>query len=75
MRVLLYEDLRDKGIALTKGHLMRLVHAGEFPAPFKVTPGRNGWHERSIDDWLVERSKAQPSTPRPGQFGRKARAA
>jgi predicted DNA-binding transcriptional regulator AlpA len=64
VRVLLYEDLRSKGIDLSKSQIMRKVAEGKFPPPFRVTDNRNGWMEEVIDQYLVERSKAKPAASR-----------
>lgn len=55
MNLLNYEDLRARRIAPSKAQLHRLIKAGKFPKPIKITPGRNGWTEKQIDDYIAER--------------------
>jgi prophage regulatory protein len=58
-RILSRTDLREKGITVSKPHLHRLINAGQFPRPFKVTPGRNGWLESEVDQYLADRIAAR----------------
>jgi predicted DNA-binding transcriptional regulator AlpA len=53
MKILSYEDLRERGLVPSRQHLCRLINAGRFPRPIKVTPGRNGWTERQIEEHLA----------------------
>lgn len=55
MRVLDADGLKAKGITLSRCQIWRLVRAKQFPAPFKVTAGRNGWLESEIDAYLNAR--------------------
>jgi prophage regulatory protein len=37
---------------LSKTHLYRLVKAGKFPAPIKLSEGVSAWDAELIDSWL-----------------------
>ncbi|QEE47496.1 AlpA family phage regulatory protein [Rhizobium sp. WL3] len=54
MRVLLFNELRKKGIPFTKTHLWRLARDGNFPKPMKLGNRTNAWSEEDIDAWLKE---------------------
>jgi prophage regulatory protein len=58
-----YEGLRAKGIHLSRVQLWRLVRAGKFPQPIKLSGdpnGRNAWDETEIDQHIANR-KAERS--------------
>ena len=42
---------------------------GEFPASVQISPGRVGWFESDVDDWIEDR-RSRPKTPRGGKRGR-----
>jgi prophage regulatory protein len=53
-----YDGLRAKGITFSREHLWRLVRAGRFPAPVKLSGdplGRNAWDEAEIDQHIADR--------------------
>jgi prophage regulatory protein len=60
MKVLVFKDLKDRGIPFTRQHIHRLVKKKKFPAPFKVGEKTNAWFESVIDQHLDEISKAAP---------------
>ena len=37
----------------------RLIKAGLFPKPVKITAGTNGWVEEEIDGWIAERIRVR----------------
>jgi prophage regulatory protein len=52
MRLLSFDDLRQRGWPYSKVHTWRLVRAGKFPAPKKLGLGENGknvWTEDDVD--------------------------
>jgi len=51
--MLSYDDLRPKGIKLTKVSLWRMVKAGRFPKPVKIG-NENAWPEPEIDRYLED---------------------
>jgi prophage regulatory protein len=63
MRVIPFEKLEpEKGVTYTRDHLRRLVKAGKFPRPIRLSESRIAWDEAEIDSWLkaraAEREKA-----------------
>lgn len=44
------------GISVTT--LWRLVKAGRFPAPFRVSPGRVGWDAATVARWIQARASS-----------------
>lgn len=60
MKLLGFEDLRDKGIPYTRQHIHRLIRQGKFPPPLKlVDGGNNSWTEAEIDQYLEGRIAAR----------------
>jgi predicted DNA-binding transcriptional regulator AlpA len=55
MKALNYDDLRTKGIHVSKPQLWRWIKAGAFPAPFKIG-SRNAWLEAEIDRYLSDQA-------------------
>jgi prophage regulatory protein len=53
MRILGYKDLKaEKGVPYSKAHIWRLEQAGKFPKHVKFGPGRKGWVEGEIDNYV-----------------------
>jgi len=50
-----YEDLRAKGITLSKCQVWRLEKAGRFPKRVQVSAARVAWLESEIDAHLAAR--------------------
>jgi prophage regulatory protein len=42
-------------IALSRASLDRLVAAGEFPAPMRLTPRRLAFDQAKVDRWMAEK--------------------
>lgn len=40
---------------LSKTHLYRLIQAGKFPKPIKLSERVSAWDEAAIDAWLGEK--------------------
>ncbi|WP_186239519.1 helix-turn-helix transcriptional regulator [Burkholderia gladioli] len=60
MNVLRIAQVAEK-VGLGRSTLYRMIAAGEFPKPIKITSGSNGWLEDDIDGWLAERAgRGQP---------------
>jgi predicted DNA-binding transcriptional regulator AlpA len=56
VRLLSFEDLKAKGVNLSRSQIHRLVKAGKFPAPIKLAKtvnGRNSWIEEQVDAHLM----------------------
>jgi prophage regulatory protein len=45
---------RKTGLAVSS--IWRLARQGQFPAPFKLSPGCTAWFEHEIDEWLEAKS-------------------
>jgi|tagenome__1003787_1003787.scaffolds.fasta_scaffold20973904_4 prophage regulatory protein len=59
-RFLVYPDLRSqKGIVHSKTQLWRLEKKGQFPKRVQITPGRHGWLEEEIDQFIAARVAAR----------------
>lgn len=37
---------------LSVSQIRRLIKAGQFPRPIKISPGRNGWLEKDVENWI-----------------------
>ncbi|WLE60308.1 AlpA family transcriptional regulator [Burkholderia plantarii] len=55
MNVLRIAHVAEK-VGLGKSTLYRMIAAGEFPKPIKITSDCNGWLDEDIDQWLAERA-------------------
>ena len=62
VRLLSFRELNDRyGIAYSRGHLWRLIKAGEFPKPRQLNSSvgvhgsRKSFREDEILDWLASR--------------------
>lgn len=53
MHKLLSSKQISEKIGLSSSQIRRLVLAGEFPKPIKISVGRNGWLEKDVDDWVL----------------------
>jgi prophage regulatory protein len=51
IKLLDYDDLRTRGIRMSRVQLWRLIRAGKFPRQIKVGT-KNAWVEREIDAWI-----------------------
>ena len=40
---------------LSNSTVWRLQQRGDFPKPVQLSPGRVGWHERDVDNWVQSR--------------------
>ena len=40
---------------LSNSTVWRLQQRGEFPKPVQLSPGRGGWLERDVDNWVQSR--------------------
>ena len=58
-RILAFEDLRAKGITLSKCQIWRLENAGQFPKRVHVTSRCIGWLESEIDALIAARIAAR----------------
>jgi prophage regulatory protein len=44
-------------LPLSRSTIWRMVQAGTFPAPIRLTPGRIGWQWSAVLAWIEERKK------------------
>jgi prophage regulatory protein len=46
-------------VGYSQSTIYDLISKGKFPAPFKLVKGGRaaGWFKKTIEDWLVQRSK------------------
>ena len=40
---------------LSRATIHRMRRRGEFPEPIRLSPGRCGWRQSTIDEWLAGR--------------------
>ena len=45
-------------VGLRKSQIYKMIRAGDFPQPVKLTNKAVGWHRKDIDDWLASRPRA-----------------
>ena len=56
MKILSYDDLKPKkGISYSKVQLWRLERQNKFPKRVPLGPGRHGWLDSEIDEWIMTR--------------------
>lgn len=53
MQQLLSIKQKSLRVCLSVSQIRRLVKAGQFPRPIKISPGRNGWLETDIETWVA----------------------
>ena len=46
---------RRRLIPYSDVHILRLERAGKFPARIQLGPGRIGWSEHEVLDWIEQR--------------------
>jgi prophage regulatory protein len=56
-RILRDPEVRKRS-GLSRTTRWRLIRAGKFPAPVKLTEYAVGWRESDIDGWLASRASA-----------------
>jgi predicted DNA-binding transcriptional regulator AlpA len=59
MRVLIFTDLRERGVRYSREHIRRREKAGTFPRHIELGEGRIGWFENEIDEWLARLGQAR----------------
>jgi len=55
VRLLSADDLRARGVRLSKSQLYNLMKKGSFPRPIKVGGRSVAWPEAEIEAWLQQR--------------------
>ena len=56
-RILRDAEVRNR-TGLSRTTRWRLIKAGRFPAPLRLTEHAVGWRETAIDEWLTSRTSA-----------------
>ena len=46
-------------VGLSRGHLYRMIAAGEFPKPVPLSARARAWRSDEIDHWIDERTAAR----------------
>ncbi len=60
MRLILISELKaQKGVPYSRGHLYRLINAGEFPKPIQCGGQRVAFVESEIDAWIASKITAR----------------
>ncbi len=67
MHILTLDDLPRRGIKLSRVTIWRLEKAGVFPRRIQISPGRVGWLESEVDDYIRERATTHRVTCGAGQ--------
>ena len=57
-RILRDEEVRNR-TGLSRTTRWRLVRAGKFPRPVRLTEHAIGWRESAIEEWLASRESAE----------------
>lgn len=50
-RLLRIADVSDR-VGLARSMIYKLIAAGNFPQPYKVTSAAMRWREREVEDWI-----------------------
>ncbi len=53
MRILIFSDLKARGIHYSREHIRRREKAGTFPLHVDLGEGRIGWLEEEIESWIA----------------------
>ncbi|SHG53367.1 helix-turn-helix transcriptional regulator [Bradyrhizobium erythrophlei] len=67
LRILSYQDLKDKGIRYSRQWIIELIKAGKFPRSVKLGEASVGFIESEIDAWiesLIEQRDGEASNVR-----------
>ncbi|QOF71422.1 AlpA family phage regulatory protein [Aminobacter sp. SR38] len=59
MTLIQMKELKSrKGVPYARGHVYRLIKAGEFPKPLKLSANRVAFLETDIDKWIQSKQVA-----------------
>ena len=75
MKIISYPQLRERGILFSRAHLRRLIEAGRFPTPIRVSARRIAWLSDEIDTFLERLAAERSGTPPRRSTSEAARAA
>jgi prophage regulatory protein len=54
-----FDDLRLKGITLSRTQIWRNERAGKFPKRVQLSAARVAWVESEVDGWIADRIAAR----------------
>jgi hypothetical protein len=57
--IIMHKDL-PPGAKYSRTHQYRLVKLGLFPQKVRLSPGRTGWRQRDVNEWLATRPTVVP---------------
>ena len=60
MKALSFNQVKEK-TSLSRSHIWKLEHAGQFPKRFSISAREVRWIESEIDAWLANRAQAGDS--------------
>jgi prophage regulatory protein len=55
IKLLGWNDLRERGLLFSRTHVYRLIAAGKFPKPIHISSQRVAFVESEIDSWIGAR--------------------
>ena len=61
----IYEVLRRTG--LSRSALYRLIAAGQFPPPIRLTERTSAWTDQMVQAWIEDKLKEAARSSHPGQ--------
>lgn len=60
MKLINYNQLRERGVPYTREHLRRLIADQQFPAPVPLSKKRIAWIEDEVSAWIAEAIARRP---------------
>jgi prophage regulatory protein len=62
MKILTYDDLKPQmGISYSRVQIWRLEKQNKFPKRLRLGPGRHGWLESELNEWIAARAAERDS--------------
>ena len=59
-----FAELEGLGVPpYRRGHVIRLVRQGKFPAPFQISEQRVAWRRSDVEAWLSSRPLSRYAPP------------
>jgi prophage regulatory protein len=59
--ILIYPELKPRGVRVSRRQLDRLEAAGKFPRRVQISPGRVGWLAEEIDNHVATKVANRPA--------------